>query len=448
MVNLDFILKIDEHWLNIKKWWENIKMSNELFPKNFKKINKEQKDIFKIKFLYFIKKIFDIEDLTKIDKININNYDINKLIDNFKLNFNIFKTFLEDDNEFKNIVCYILNFKDYFGLIKKKFAEIIEPLFNDLYFDKLFRCDNDLTRLFCPIGAQLIYSYMITRDVEKTIDLCLNYDNISVHFFVVSYLILDNFMDDEKYDHENKIIFFKWFMNIVNNPEKEIIINDKESEIWQCIIFKKYFILFREKYIVHENKLLYDFVKLMISTLKKTDVIQKNNDIDENVILECTFKKSYVTCFFMGLILIKDDLKRKNIDLLCKLSLLIQLYDDYFDIDKDVLENNYTYFNSHSFNFDFNEKVKKTILSSFLVMDDFNNDEKDKNVTKIFIYIVKYIFLFVTYIYIDKFDRNLINYFLDYSHYDYDILSYFDKESYDPYNSKIILNIFKKHILS
>ena len=452
MVKLDYLLEIDKHWNKTKEWWENIKLSNELFPIKFKKVTNEEKNIFKIKFLYFIKKIFDIDDITKIDKININNYDINNLLNNFKLNFDIFKNFLEDDIELKNITSYILNFRHYFNLIKKKIIEIIKPLFIDEYYDKLFRYDNDLTRLCCPIVASIVYIYVINRDIEKTINLFLNIDNISIQFFVVSYLILDNFMDDIDYYKENKIIFFKWFMNIVNNPNNEIIINEEESKIWQCIIFKKYYCIFVEKYPVSENKILYEYVKLMISTLKKTDIIQKNNNIDENTILECTFKKSYVACFFMVVVLNKylknklnNKFKKKDIYLLSKLVFLIQLYDDYFDIDKDTLEKNYTYFNTNN-NYNFNEKIKKIILSSFVFIN--NVKEKNNNINNLIIYFVKYIFLGITYIYIDKFDKELIDYFLDYSYFNIDLFDIFDKNCYNQYSNKIILNIFKKYILS
>jgi len=446
MVKLDYLLEIDKHWIKTKKWWDKIKLSNELFPKEFKKVTKDEKDIFKVKFLYFIKKIFDIDDLTNIDKIDVTKYDINKLIDNFKLNLDTFKIFMKDDIELKNIIYYVLNFREYFPLIKKKFIQIVEPLLNDIYFDKLFRCDNDLTRLCCPIVAHIVYIYLMKRDIEKTIKLCLDLDNISMQFFIVSYLILDNFMDDVSYYKEDKIIFLKWFMNIVNNPENEVIINEDQSKIWQCITFKKYFCKFVDKYPVNKNKILYDFVKLMIITLKKMDIIQKKSDITDDIILECTFKKSYVACFFMAVIInkhIKNSIKKKDIHLLCKLVFLVQLYDDYCDIEKDILEKNYTYFNTNN-NLNFREKIKKTILSSFLFINNLN--EKNNNIYNIIIYFVKYTFLYISYINVNMIDKELVNYLIDYSHLSIDLFDYFDQKSYDQYNNKIVLNIFLKYI--
>jgi hypothetical protein len=447
MVKLDYLLKIDKHWINTKKWWDSINESNELFPKEFKKFTNDEKNIFRIKFLYFIKKIFDINDIKNIDKIDVTNYDIKKLINNFKLNFDTFKTFIEDDIEMKNIFCYVLNFREYFPLLKKKFVQIMEPLLNDEHYDKLFRCDNDLTRLFCPIGASVVYIYLMNRDVYKTINECLTLDNISIQFFVISYLILDNFMDDSTYYAENKIIFLKWFMNIIINPGNEVIINDEQNKIWQCITFKKYFCKFVEKYPVSENKILYDFVKLMIRTLKETDVMQKNSNITDDMILECTFKKSYVTCFFVKILInkhIKHNIKKKDIKLLCKMAFLIQLCDDYTDINKDLLENNYTYLNSSEL--DFNNKIKKIIYSSYLIINDL--EEKNNNINNIVKYIVKYVFLGISYNYIDKLDKELINYLLDFTCFDLDMIEYFDNKSYNEYTRNIILNLFRESIIN
>jgi hypothetical protein len=449
MVKLNYLLDLDNHWEKIKEWWININLSNELFPKQFRKTTINEKNFFKINFLYVIKKIFDIDDLNNIEKININNYDINTLINNFKLNIDIFKQIINNDNELKNIISYILNFKDYFNLIKKKMISIIEPLINEMYFDKLFRCDNDLTRLCCPIIASIVYIYIIKRDIEITIDLFLTADITSIQFFVVSYLILDNFMDDKLYYKEHKIIFFKWFMKIVNEPENEVILNEEQKEVWQCIVFKKYFCMFVNKYPVNENKVLYDFVKLMISTLKSTDNIQKNSNITDDIILECTFKKSYVACFFMAIIMnkqIKNKLKKSEIHLLCKLVFLVQLYDDYVDIDKDILENNYTYYNSNHSNIDFNNKIKKIILAGFLFLN--NLEEKNNHINNIIKYFLKYTILYGMYINIDKFDQELIDYLLEYSCTDLDIFKYFDTKSYNQYESKILLNIFKNYILN
>jgi len=435
MVKLEYLLEIDKHWIKVRNWWNNIDIRNELYPKEFKKVNIEDKNIFKIKCLYIIKKIFNIEDITKIDKINILTFHINDI--------DIFKTLIENDYQVKNIITYFLHYKDYFHLIKKKIKTIVEPLLTNIYFDKLFRCDNDLTRLCCPIMACIVYIYIIHRDLEKTILLSLNFDNISIQFFVISYLILDNFLDDVSYDKENKIIFFKWFMNIVNNPEKEVIINKEENEIWQCIIFKEYYCKFVEKYPVNDNKILYDFVKLMISTLKKMDTLQKNTTKDD-ILLECTFKKSYVACFFMIIILnnyTQYDLSKKDIYLFCKFLFLVQLYDDYLDINKDIIENNNTYFTTNNIH----DKIKKIIISSIIFIHDLN--EKNIHISNSINYFLKYLLIYISYMNKDKIDESLINYLLEYSYFTIDLLDIFDKDSYNQYNDRVILTIFKKYIL-
>jgi len=436
MVKLEYLLKIDKQWMKVKDWWNDIKISDELYPKEFKKVNIEEKDIFKIKYLYIIKNIFNIEDITKAHKINILNFHINDI--------NIFKPLIEDDYQIKNIISYFLNFNNYFNLIKKKIKTIVEPLLTNIYFNKLFRCDNDLTRLCCPIMACIVYIYIIYRDIEKTINLSLSFDNIPIQFFVISYLILDNFLDDVSYDKENKIIFFKWFMNIVNNPEKEVILKEEENKIWQCIIFKEYYCKFVEKYPVNDNKVLYDFVKLMIHILKEMDTLQKKNKEDD-ILLECTFKKSYVACFFMIIILnnyTQYDLNKKDIFLFSKFLFLVQLYDDYLDINKDIIENNNTYLTTNNID----NKIKKIIISSIIFINDLN--EKNIHVSNSINYFLKYILIYISYMNKDKIDECLINYLLEYSYFTIDLLNYFDKDSYNQYNDSIILTIFKKYILS
>jgi hypothetical protein len=251
-------------------------------------------------------------------------------------------------------------------------------------------------------------------------------------------------MDDNNYYEENKIIFLKWFMNIIYYPENEIIINEEQNKIWQCIIFKKYFTYFVEKYPVKNNKILYKFVKLMIHTIKEIDTIQKNNNITEDTILECTFKKSYVAIFFLIIIVnkqVKYKLTKKNIYLLSKFVFIVQLYDDFGDINNDILEKNNTYFTIKS---NIDDRIKKIILSTFLLKKNIN--EKNDNINNIIVYFIKNIFLYNTYINNYKISKELINYISKFSYIDVDIFQYFDTNSYNQYNSNIILNIFKKYI--
>jgi hypothetical protein len=451
MIELDYLFKIDKLWFKTKKWWNKIILNDNIFPEQIKKVTTEEKNIFKIKFLYFIKKLFDINDINDKKKINIKLYNIELLINNFILHIDSFKLLIEDDLKLKNIFIYFFNYSQYFILIKNKFINIIKPLFSEIYSDLLFRCDNDLTRLFVPIISPIVYIYITNRDIEKTLNLYLELDIISVQFFVVSYLIIDNFMDDNTYYIENKIIFFKWFMNIINNPEKEVTLNEEENKIWQCIIFKKYFCKFVEKYSVKDNIILYNFVKLMIQTLNKTNNLQKQNNITDDIILECTFKKSYVVSIFLIIIFnnhINYNLKKTDIKLLCKFFMILQLFDDLVDIDKDKLENNNTYFNFNNFNNfnDINTKIKKVISSVFVFMDTFN----DKNIfINNFIYIfTKYTVLYVLFNNTNKLNDDLIKYFLSYSLLDLDILNYIDIKSYNQYNDKLILNVLKKYILN
>ena len=335
----------------------------------------------------------------------------------------------------------------YFGQVKKKISKILLPIFSDEHSDKMFRSDDDLTRILAPIAGSIFYIYLTTRDVNKTIETCLILDNIFIQFFIISYMILDNLMDevDDSEKVNSKKIFFKMFMKIVNNPEIDINLNDNELSIWQCIIFKKYFLLFVIKYPPSENKIIYDFVKVMISTINNAGIIQKNKDSSEDDILEHTFKKSYVVSFFMALLIniqLKFNIDTEIMSNLCKLLFLVQIYDDYFDIDKDVIENNYTYFNSSdhpSLNFD--DKIRKTVLATFIFIDEIN--EKNNNISNIINYIMKNVILLVFYIQNKKINRCLTDYFLEYSIFSENNLRLFDKSSYDQFNSNIITKMIQ-----
>ena len=76
----------------------------------------------------------------------------------------------------------------------------------------------------------------------------------------------------------------------------------------------------------------------------------------------------------------KIPLSNEIIENLSKLILLSQLIDDYSDIDKDNLENIYTYFNSSHINISFEDRIKKVIYASYDYIKVFN----DKNRLRIF----------------------------------------------------------------
>jgi hypothetical protein len=373
MKNISYFLELNNHWDNIKKWWNNISITSSIIPNYIKKVNKDQKNIFNIKLLLLIKKVFNIDDINKINKISINNFD--ELMTNIYNNTEILKLFINDAQEVKNEVIFFMQFKDYFSLIKKKLIEIIKPLIHDEHFNELFICDDDLTRL-APIGALMIYLYLIEDDVEKLIIKFIDTDPLYIQFFIISYLILDGFMDK---NIENKNIFLKWFMKIVNNPTEKVILEEKHNNIWQCVTFAKYFTFFIEKYPYSTHKIVYDYIIIMIKTLNESNIIQKNETVSEDAILEQTFKKSYIVYFFLILITninLNHTINKKIFKNICKLSFLVQLCDDYIDLCKDKLEKNYTYFNSDNVQLNFNDRLKKLIISSFLFMnniDDRNN---------------------------------------------------------------------------
>ena len=445
MKNINYFLKLNKHWNNVKEWWNNISITQSIIPNYIKKVDKNKKNIFNIKLLLLLKKIFNIDDINKINKININDYNFNELINNIYNNKEILKLFISDIEEVKNEIIYFMQFKDYFPLIKKKIFEIIQTLMYDENFNKLFSCDDDLTRL-APIGALIIYLYLMEKDIEKLIIKFVDIDPLYIQFFIISYLILDGFMDENTKNIENKTIFLKWFMKIVNNPCDIIILEEKHKNIWQCITFAKYVTLFIEKYPYSTYKIVYDYVIIMIKTLNESNIIQKNKYTSEDLILEQTFKKSYIVYFFMILITninLNYSINKKIFFNLCKLSFLVQLCDDYIDLYKDKIENNYTYFNSNNIVLNFNDKLKKLIITSFSFMN--NIDDKNKNVKKFSYFLIQNLMIIIIYINHNELNNDLLKYIEEYSLFSIDILKFF-KECYDYLNNNKFLELIKNKL--
>jgi hypothetical protein len=454
MVSITYFFEIDKHWNKIKNWWNNIIIVNDFIPIYYQKIDNNLKYIFNIKLLFIIKQIFKIEDLSKINKINIQNYNIEELIQNIINNKDNLKLLIEDDNELKNNVKYILKYNKYFNNIKLKVVNIIKPLLTDIYSNELFTCNDDLTRLFGPIVAYVVHIFILTKNIKKTIKYFISLDIVALQFFIVSYLIIDNIMD--KHIESDKY-FLKWFINIINNPNNEIILNTYEKNIWQCNCFKKYYNMFIEKYPIEDNKILYDYVKLMVSTLIVSDKIQKNKDNTEEIILEYSFKKSYFVFFFILIILsnqFKFKINKKNFYILSKLVFLIQLYDDCVDLNKDINENNYTYFNINNSNLDnskldnidsiMDNKIKKLIIGTRLLIDEI--DIKDNNMKNILNYLFKILYLSILYTHNNLINNNLKKYYSQYSLLDTNILKLFDA-NYDIYNDNTLISLLKKCII-
>ena len=433
---------IDIKWYKVEKWWNNINIESNIFPEYLNKPLKEEKNVFNIKLLYIIKQLFSIDDINKISKINKININV--------LNLDNLKLLAQDNIELINIINYLLPYNIYFNKLKNKILDIFTIIFNDVNFNNMFKCDDDLTRIIAPIIAHFIYIYLITRNIDKSINLFLKLDNNGIIFFIISYSILDNLMDNYNESLNNKKIFLKWFMNIIDNPDNEISLSDNEKNIWQCITFSNYFLIFRKQYPVCEYQILYKFVKILIFELNEANIIQQNILSTEEQILKHTFKKSYVVSVFTVLLInsqiknINNEDLEKNMDILCILLFLIQLYDDFIDIDKDIIEQNYTYFNSNNIKLSLNNRIKKIIIASFKLIEELN--ENNNNILNIMYYIVKNTSLNISFYHTDKINNDLIDYLFEYSLLLPSLLKFFDKNIYNSHNSDLIIKNIKNII--
>ena len=512
----------DFYWINVKNWWNNINIDNNLFNNEyFTPKTENDKNIFKIKFLYVLKQIFEIENLEYIDKIVCyNNCEIQRLpgglvsnvmpldlpkvdgscerlpsniqsrihyinseniYNNILKNKNLFKLFIQDDNKLKKIFEYIIQYKDYLKLIIQKILNIFKPLFEEDYFDKLINIDEDITRIISPIAGTFLYLYITNNDLEYVIETFLNLDYVYIEFFMISYLIIDNIMDNSKITSTEKKKFMVWFMNIVSNPEDTIFIGHEATEqnVWRYILFKKYYDKFIERYPPNKYPNIYEYVKIMINMLNTANKVQRDKNSSEEQILEYTFKKSYVVSYFIALLInieLNKTLDENKLLQMSKLVFLIQLYDDIADIEKDIIENNYTYFArnrelAHDFwrslelakdssgaqenlsseeNNLFELKLKKTIYATYDFLNSFdkieNVNSNDNNIYNIIYYILENSLLYILYINSNKMNNDLLDNFFKHSLISIDCLKYFDKNSYDQFNGNFMIKIIDKNI--
>lgn len=465
----------DFYWNNIKNWWNDINIDNNLFNNEYFTLKTENdKNIFKIKFLYVLKQIFEIENLEHIDKIVLDKKNLSdnqsrihyinseNIYNNILKNKSLFKLFIQDDNKLKKIFEYVIQYKDYLNLIIQKILNIFKPLFEEDCFDKLINIDEDITRIISPIAGTLLYLYITNNDLEYVIETFLNLDQVYIEFFMISYLIIDNIMDSNKISNTEKKKFMVWFMNIVSNPEDSIFIEDEDVEqnIWRYILFKKYYEKFIEKYPPNKYPNIYEYVKIMINILNIANKVQGDKNSSEEQILEYTFKKSYVVSYFIALLInieLNKTLDENKLLQMSKLVFLIQLYDDIADVEKDIIENNYTYFSGGTDECFFSReqnlfefKIKKTIYATYDFLNGFdkieNVNSNENNIYNIIYYILENSLLYILYINSNKINNDLLDNFFKHSLISIDCLKYFDKNSYDQFNGNFMIKIIDKNI--
>ena len=465
----------DFYWNNIKNWWNNINIDNDLFNNEyFTPKTENDKNIFKIKFLYILKQIFEIENLEHIDKIVLDKKNLSdiqsrihyinseNIYNNILKNKNLFKLFIQDDDKLKKIFEYVIQYKDYLKLIIQKILNIFKPLFEEDCFDKLINIDEDITRIISPIAGTFLYLYISNNDLEYVIETFLNLNHVYIEFFMISYLIIDNIMDSSKISNTEKKKFMVWFMNIVSNPEDSIFIGHEAAEqnVWRYILFKKYYDKFIERYPPNKYPNIYEYVKIMINMLNIANKVQRDKNSNEEQILEYTFKKSYVVSYFIALLInieLNKTFNENKLLQMSKLVFLIQLYDDIADVEKDIIENNYTYFSggtdeclfSREQNL-FEFKIKKTIYATYDFLNGFdkieNVNSNENNIYNIIYYILENSLLYILYINSNKINNDLLDNFFKHSLISIDCLKYFDKNSYDQFNGNFMIKIIDKNI--
>lgn len=435
---------MEQLWISVKKWIYKIKKQKNISP-FLCPIDNDKKIIFNIKILYIIKYIFNINDICS-KNINLKDYSIKNIVEKCK-EIDILNIMLLNDNELQKIIEYFYIFKP-IKLIFYKIQQILKPIFLDEYYNKLFTCDDDILRFTAPICLMLLYLYIVEQDITKTIQQFNGIYNEGFQFFIISYLIIDNIMDSDFIENDTKIYFMKWLYKIINNPQL-IILNDNDTSIWQCITFTKYYNLFYNKYPYETNKNIYVYIKKLIETLKVSDNIQRENRIDNNKIIEYTFKKSYMSCYFLiKLINIQYSyiLNDNEHILLAKFTLFIQLMDDFLDINKDIIEKNNTFFKLNSKNKIDNHIILNFINLSFDIINEINI--KDIELKTMIDYILKYYFVLILFLHKDKLKQKTINKLKKYCIINYNIINIFENNKYDIYKKRYFIDLLKSKMIN
>jgi hypothetical protein len=225
-----------------------------------KTFSNKEKDKFMLKVNKLLKKIVINDNLTTtfiLDNFN----DIKNNI--FKYHKDILKLF-NIDKDLKDSIIFISKYSDYYQDILNKIRNIIKPIFD---INNLLKNDDDIIRIIATIFFIIISIYLKNRNLEETIKKFLECDTIFIQFFIVSYFILDDIMDDETIDKPQKKIFIKWFINIADNPTNNIIIPQNifsENLINKACIFKSNYEIFIDKYNPNEHMYIYNYIKYMI----------------------------------------------------------------------------------------------------------------------------------------------------------------------------------------
>jgi hypothetical protein len=405
-------------------------------PENIynKTFSNKEKDKFMLKVNKLLKKIVINDNLTTtfiVDNFN----DIKNNI--FKYHKDILKLF-NIDKDLKDSIIFISKYSHYYQDILNKIRNIIKPIFD---INNLLKHDDDILRIIATIFFIIISIYLKNRNLEETIKIFLECDTIFIQFFIVSYFILDDIMDDETIDKTEKKIFIKWFINIADNPTNNIIIPQNifsENLINKACIFKSNYEIFIDKYNQNEHIYIYNYIKYMIHILNEANDNQKKKEISEEKILEYSFKKSFAVSYFL-MYFTNTHLNVEIVESCSKFILLSQLVDDYSDIDKDISESNYTYFNSDNISMTFEDRVKKLIYLCYNYIIIFNNENKD---IKVF---TKYNLIYMILLNYKRINNNMLDEIIDYQFIPKKII--YKILTQNNFDTNIIIKLLKKYIL-
>lgn len=360
------------------------------------------------------------------------------------------------------------NLKLYF-----KFKSIITPFLNN-EITTFIRNDDDLIRMmsiffFYPIYSifpivssltetKIMSGFLKSEEdifiykINKIIKMFIEIPTENYQFSIMSYLLIDKYMDEECYEKNVRKKFLYFCHHTFVN--KSCTIPMTELENGDYIAFKHYFDKLISIYDVKSYDYLYDFMIYLFESLNRTSFKEKDNVDDLDHIYKETFSKSYLTIYFF-ILMSNLTLRKQNNDLIeenAKKAFIIQCYDDICDIyqdKKNKINTMYTYYilkEERKTNFE-KSKLEEQLNTIFLKNREFLYDNLHKKypiLCRTLIYITIHIESFLIYKNKDYISKEFMNTFYQNKYYNEGLFSVLKIDLFS--STHVLVNMIKDFI--
>ena len=370
-----------------------------------------------------------------------------------------------------------------------KFKSIITPFINN-ELTTFIRNDDDLIRMmsiffFYPIYSifPLVSSLIETKimagflkseeeifiyQINKIIKTFIEIPTENYQFSIMSYLLIDKYMDEESYEKNVRKKFLYFCHHTFVNKSCTVPITELENGDY--IAFKHYFDKLVSIYDIKKYDYLYDFMIYLFESLNRTsskEKIKENakkiGEEDNNLedIYKETFSKSYLTIYFF-ILMSNLTLRKQNNTLIeenAKKAFIIQCYDDICDIyqdKKNKINTIYTYYILKKEKKEKNKKrveeenilkLEKELKRIFLKNREFlydNLHDKYPILCRTLIYITTHIETFLVYKNKDYVSKEFIDDFYENKYYNETLFSVLKIDLFN--STHVLVNMIKDFV--